>query len=300
MIIKWPGRGTGKQQAYSSFCRPAGAADCSAAGMAAGGGAGQPLDHRARRVARATIAHRIEQRRGRAGAANQGLRIGQHNGIVPRALHDERQLESGRRGIAVVHQDGGALEIEFARRNGGRAGERQPHRRAVDLHVLDRDHALADLQQDRDLLERGAPAAEFAAARQRPPLQAAQQLLHVEAGERAVLAGEVGGAVQGAGDREHAVAAAFDRESHVALAFEPVQPEQLAEAAFQVHVGELQLGFDIDAGIEIGQRQRSPDHAAIGLRLAHGHHQMAAAQVGADGGAAELGIRHHHVARRQP
>ena len=184
--------------------------------------------------------------------------------------------------------------------NRGRAGERQPHRRAVDFHVLDRDRALADLQRHRDLVERRAPAAEFAAAGQRPPLQPAQQLLDVEAGERAVLAGQVGGAVQGAGDARARCRRCLRPRRIVALAFEPVQPEQLAEAAFQIDVGELQLRFHVHAGVEIGERQRALDHAAIGLRLADGHHQMAAAQIGADRGAADLGVGHHHVGRRQP
>ena len=122
-------------------------------------------------------------------------------------------------------------------RNRRRTGERQAHRRAVDFHVLDGDHALGDFQRDRDLVEGGPPAAELAAAGERPPFQPAQQLLHIEAGERALFADQAGGAVQGAGHREHAVAAAFDREGDVALAFEPMQPEQLAEAAFQIDVG---------------------------------------------------------------
>ena len=49
------------------------------------------------------------------------------------------------------------------------------------------------------------------------------------------------------GQRQHAVAGAFDREAKSAFAFEPVQPEQLAEAAFQIDVGKLQLRFDVDA-----------------------------------------------------
>src|SRR5450759_4510930 len=82
-------------------------------------GAGQSLDHRARRVARALIAHRIEQWGRRAGTADQGFGVGQHDRVVPRPLHDEGQFEYGCLGLVGGHQSGRALEIEFARRNRG-------------------------------------------------------------------------------------------------------------------------------------------------------------------------------------
>ena len=55
--------------------------------------------------------------------------------------------------------------------------------------------------------------------------------------------------------REHAVASAFDRKRNIAFAFKPAEAEQLTEAALQVDVGKLQLRFDVDALLEIGERQ---------------------------------------------
>ena len=140
---------------------------------------------------------------------------------------------------------GGVTRAAVPFRSSSRAGiEAEPasaeyHRRALDLHVLDRDRALVDLQCDRHLVIGRAPAAEFAAARQRPPLQPAQQLLDIKSGERAVRPGQAGRPVQGMRHREHAVTAPFDRERNIAFAFEPAQAEQLAEAAFKVDVGEI-------------------------------------------------------------
>ena len=137
-----------------------------------------------------------------------------------------------------------------------------------------------------------ATAAELAAARKRPPFQPAQQLLDIEARERAVRPGQAGRPVEGLRHREHAVAAAFDHERNIAFAFEPTQTEQLAEAAFEVDIGEIQLRFDVDPLLEIGERHGALDHSAIGLCLADGQHQMAVTQVCRDCGASELGIRH--------
>ena len=73
----------------------------------------------------------------RRPSGGSGLGVRQHDRIVPRALHHKRQLEwpAPRRRATVSAR--GALEVEVARRDRGRAGEREPHRRAVDVHVLD-------------------------------------------------------------------------------------------------------------------------------------------------------------------
>src|SRR5262249_9977595 len=101
------------------------------------------------------------------------------------------------------------------------------------------------------------------------------------------------------GQSEHAVARAFDRKRDIAFAFEPAQAEQLTKAAFQIDVGELQLRFHVDTLLEIGEREGALDHAAVGLRLSDRHAQVAAAQVGGDSSAAELGGGHDDVRRRQ-
>ena len=56
--------------------------------------------------------------------------------------------------------------------------------------------------------------------------------------------------------------------------------------------------FTSTPAVEIGERQRALDHAAIGLRLADGHHQVAGAQICADRSAAELSVGHHDVRGR--
>ncbi len=58
---------------------------------------GQPFDRRAHRVTGAAVADRIQQRRRRARALNAAQRIRQHDRVVPRSLHHERQLEPGHR-----------------------------------------------------------------------------------------------------------------------------------------------------------------------------------------------------------
>src|SRR5262249_12631128 len=93
---------------------------------------------------------------------------------------------------------------------------------------------------------------------------------------------------------------AFDVERHAAFALEPPQAEQLSEACFKIHVGELQLRFHLDALIGFGERHRAFDYAAIGLRLADSNDQVPAAQIGRYRGAAELGIGYDDVRGREP
>ena len=157
--------------------------------------------------------------------------------------HEPCTMNGSSNGVAPGF--GGVTRAAVPFRSSSRAGiEAEPasaeyHRRAFDLHILDRHHALLDFQRDRHLVKGRAPAAEFAAARQRPPFQPAQQLLDIESRERAVRPGQAGGAVEGLRHREHTVTAPFDGERNIAFAFEPTQTEQLAEAAFKVDIGEI-------------------------------------------------------------
>src|SRR6185437_2008389 len=121
-------KSTRKMQAYPALFRllPA----CRGGGLLGGrngtcgwSATGEPFDHRARRVAPAAIAHSVKQRGSGARTADERLRIGQHDRIVPGALHDERKLEGDCLRLAGGDQAGGALEIEFALRDRGRTCE---------------------------------------------------------------------------------------------------------------------------------------------------------------------------------
>ena len=134
-------------------------------------------------------------------------------------------------------------------------------------------------------------AAELAAARKRPPLDAPEQLLDIEAGDRALAAGEAGRSVQCLGQLVDAAAGAVDREAEIALALELSNAEHLAEALLEIDIGELQLRLEVGAGRRFREPERALDHAAEGLRLADRHRQLAAAQIGCDRSSPELGIR---------
>ena len=81
----------------------------------------------------------------------------------------------------------------------------------------------------------------------------------------------------------------FDREAEIAFAFEPSNAEHLAEALLEIDVGELQLRLEVGARRRLGEPERALDHAAEGLRLADRHGEIAAAQIGRDRRAPELG-----------
>src|SRR5262249_31953535 len=157
------------------------------------------------------------------------------------SLHHEGQLESGNSAVGVRQQAGCAPEIELTCRYRGRAGQRQPDRRAFHAHLVHVRHALGDFQVDGERLVGRFPGAELAAARHRPPLDAPQQLLHVEAGDGAFAAGQTGRAIQRLGEVEDAAARALDGEAEIALALELADAEQLAETLLEIDVAELQL-----------------------------------------------------------
>ena len=68
-------------------------------------------------------AHPLE-RRGSSGATDQALRIGQHDRIVPRSLHDKRQHEFI--GGCARDQSGNAFEVEIAGRQRSLSGDGEP------------------------------------------------------------------------------------------------------------------------------------------------------------------------------
>ena len=139
----------------------------------------------------------------RRRAADQAFRIGKDQRIVPRSLDHERQIEAGRR-VRRRGQAGDALQVVFARRHRGGAGQRQARGRAFDADVLGGGDAVAEFHRDGQGVERRRAGAEIAAAGQRPALQPLQQLLDIEAGDRAVMAGQGGGAVERLREAERA------------------------------------------------------------------------------------------------
>ena len=109
-------------------------------------------------------------------SAGSGLGVRQHDRIVPRALHHERQLERRRGASRAARRPSSrlavAVQVEIAGRDRGRAGDAEADLRPLERTLFDGRDALGDLQIDRQLLERRAAVAEIAGARQRPALQA--------------------------------------------------------------------------------------------------------------------------------
>ena len=157
-----------------------------------GGAAGDPLHRRAHRIARVVLADRVEQRRRSAGAPDQNLRIGQHDG----SSHEPCTMNGRSKPPPVVgaSRRGGAGEVERPRRDRCRARNGELHRRSLDRDILHRHRAVRDVESDRDAVIGRAAGAQFVAAGQRTALQTAQQLLDIDAGQRAVRAGYGGGA----------------------------------------------------------------------------------------------------------
>ena len=119
------------------------------------------VDDGAHRVAGIVALARAKERCGSSGATDQALRIGQHDRIVPRPLHDKGQLEFI--GGCARYQRGNAFKIEIAGRQRGLSVDGKPDRRTDDAHVVDRDHALIDFEADRKLIVRGTAATEITA-----------------------------------------------------------------------------------------------------------------------------------------
>src|SRR6202000_109248 len=75
----------------------------------------------------------------------------------------------------------------------------------------------------------------------------------------------------------------------IAAAGQAVDAEQLAGDGGQIDIQELELRFHVGGGVGAGYPERAAGNAAIDLRLANRQRERTAAQIGAEGGAAEPG-----------
>ena len=148
---------------------------------------------------------------------------------------------------------------------------------------------MDDFQVGRERLVGRFAGAELPAARERSALNTLEQLLHIEPRDRALAAGKAGCAVECLGQVVDAATGALDRETEIAFTLEPANAEHVAEALVEINIGELQLGPKISAGRRFRQPERAPNHAAEGLRFADRDREVAAAQIGCDRRAPELG-----------
>ncbi len=292
-------KGVGRQFGFAASAAAGALAGAAASGVA---GRAPPVkrsitERTASRVLRSLTA--VEQwRRGRR-AADQAFRIRKDQGIVPRALHHERQVE-GRARARRRGQAGDALEIVFAGRHRRGAGQGEARGRAFDADVLGGGDAVGEFHRDGQVVVGRRAAAEIAAAGQRPALQPLEQLLDIEAGDGAVMAGQRRGAVERVREAERARARGHQRDVEIAAAGQLVDAEQFAGAGLQVDIGELELGLDVGDRVRARDAERALGDAAIHLRLADAERQRAAAQIGAERGAAEFGRADRDPRRRQP
>src|SRR5581483_2584441 len=110
--------------------------------------------------------------------------------------------------------------------------------------------------------------AEIAGARQRPALEAPEQLLGVEARDRAVMARQRRGAVERLREPVRARTGRGERDAEIAAARKLAEAEQLAGAGLQVDIGELELRLDVGKAVGARQSKRALGDAAIDLRFA--------------------------------
>ena len=134
-------------------------------------------------------------------------------------------------------------------------------------------------------------AAEFTAARKRPALDAPEQLLDIEPGDRALAAGQVGGAVQRLGQLVDAGAELSSAKASVPLPsrrrIPNISPRQRSRSTSE----NCSCALKSAPACGSGDPERALQHAAEGLRLSDRHAEIAAAQRGGDRGAAEPGMR---------
>ena len=135
------------------------------------------------------------------------------------------------------------------------------------MHVVDRNLSLLDFEPEHELVERRTPGAEIAVAREWPALEAAQQLLDIDAGERTVMGIQACGAAERVGHRQHGRSRPFDIERDVAAALEPANSEYLAEAALEIDVDECDVRGHGDPAIGVGEPERALGDAAERLRI---------------------------------
>src|SRR5581483_9514660 len=98
---------------------------------------------------------------------------------------------------------------------------------ADDAHLVNGDQALIDLEVDGELIERRPAAAEVAAAGERTALEAPQQLLDIDPGQRAGAGIERGGAIEPVGNRQDRISGPLEIDRQGAVAFDLVQTEYL-------------------------------------------------------------------------
>ena len=114
-----------------------------------------------------------------------------------------------------------------------------------------------------------------------------QELLDIEAGDRAVMAIERGGAVERLREPKRAGAGGDQRDIEIAATGKLVDAEQIAGAGLQIDIGELELGLDLGNGLRARNRERALGDAAIDLRFADRERERATAQVCSQRSAAE-------------
>jgi len=114
------------------------------------------------------------------------------------------------------------------------------------------------------------------------------------------MACEGRGAVERLGEAERARATRHQRNVEVAAAGQFGDAEQFRGAGLQVDVGELELGLDVGDTVGARDPERALGDAAIHLGFRHAQGQRAAAQVGAERGAAEFGGADRDLGGRQP
>src|SRR5262249_47335683 len=148
---------------------------------------------------------------------------------------------------------------------------------------------LDDFQIERKCLVGRFAGAKLPAARERSALNALEQLLHIEPGDRTLAARKAGRAVKCLGQVVDAAARTLDRATGICFYPAPANAEHVTEALFEINIGELQLGSEISAGRRFRQPERPPNNAAEGLRFADRDREVAAAQIGCDRRAPELG-----------
>ena len=179
--------------------------------------AGKPFDHRAHGIAGLAVLHASingaapgERRIRLSGSGNTS---GSSQGPAPR--------RAGRIPVAAIgrrRQAGDALEVVFAGRHRSRAGQGQARRRAFDADILGGGDAVVEVHRDGEIVVGRRTRAEIAAAGQRPALQPLQELLDIEARDRAVMADQGRGAVERGGEAERARAGGHQRDPEIAAA----------------------------------------------------------------------------------
>src|SRR6476619_1535187 len=100
-------------------------------------------------------------------------------------------------------------------------------------------------------------------------MDALEQRLDVETGNRAVAACQARCTVKTFGQVVDAAAGAVDRQSEIAFALEPSNAEHLAETLLEIDIGKLQLRLEISPVSRFGEPECALDHPSERLGLAY-------------------------------